>query len=129
MNVVALHALNPWGFSHRSRTDEANIDLNRNFTDYDQPLAQDELYPILFRAICPDDWTEETIDWTEVRDEIVRVHGAKRMITVLAGGPDFAPTGLAFTVSGPSWSPHPVAEQMPLLLETSKKHSFIEWHT
>src|SRR3546814_5080215 len=55
-------------------------------------LAQDELYPILFRAICPDDWTEETIDWTEVRDEIVRVHGAKRMITVLAGGQDFEPT-------------------------------------
>src|SRR3546814_3090244 len=52
MNVGALHALNPWGFSHRSRTDEANIDLNRNFTDYDQPLAQDELYPILFRDIC-----------------------------------------------------------------------------
>src|SRR3546814_9739265 len=91
MNVVALHALNPWGFSHRSRTDEAKIDLNRNFTDYDQPLAQDELYPILFRAICPDDWTEETIDWTEVRDEIVRVHGAKRMITVLAGGQVFEP--------------------------------------
>src|SRR3546814_3069819 len=74
MNVVALHALNPWGFSHRSITDEANIDLNRNFTDYDQPLAQDELYPILFRAICPDDWTEETIDWTQVRDERSEEH-------------------------------------------------------
>src|SRR3546814_115496 len=129
MNVVALHALNPWGFSHRSRTDEANIDLNRNFTDYDQPLAQDELYPILFRAIFPDDWTEETIDWTEVRDEIVRVHGAKRMITVLAGGQDFEPTGLNYTGSGPSWSRRTVAELLPRIFAKSKKIAFIEWHT
>src|SRR3546814_7279239 len=102
MNVVALHALNPWGFSHRSRTDEANIDLNRNFTDYDQPLAQDELYPILFRAICPDDWKEETIDWTEFRVAIVRVHGAKRMITALACGLAFDHPGLNYTGSAPS---------------------------
>src|SRR3546814_15477716 len=38
LNVVALHALNPWGFSHRSRTAEANMNMNRNFTDYNHPL-------------------------------------------------------------------------------------------
>src|SRR3546814_16364929 len=74
-------------------------------SDWSSDVCSSDLrYPILFRAICPDDWTEETIDWTEVRDEIVRVHGAKRMITVLAGGQDFEPTGLNYTGSGPSWS-------------------------
>src|SRR3546814_3966104 len=60
-NVVALHALNPWGFSYLSRTDDQNIDVNRNFTEYGVAYAQDKAYPILFRALCPADWTEETI--------------------------------------------------------------------
>ncbi len=102
VNIVALHALNPWGFSHRSRTDEANIDLNRNFNTGASNLVDDELYPILFRAMCPDDWTEETIDWSGVRDKVVADHGFKRMITILAGGQNIEPTGLNFVGTGPS---------------------------
>src|SRR3546814_13333857 len=64
-NVVALHALNPWGFSYLSRTDDQNIDVNRNFTDYGVAYAQDEVYPILFRALCPDDRSEERRVGTE----------------------------------------------------------------
>ena len=33
-----LHALNPYGFSHIRRVTHENLDLNRNFGDYDQPL-------------------------------------------------------------------------------------------
>ena len=29
--IVLVHALNPWGFAHRRRTDEHNVDPNRNF--------------------------------------------------------------------------------------------------
>ena len=54
VNVVALHALNPWGFSHHSRTDENNIDLNRNFLDHDaQFLAQRSLSASCSRRCAP----------------------------------------------------------------------------
>ena len=129
VNVVALHALNPWGFSHLSRTDEANIDLNRNFGDYAASLAPDELYPVLVGAMCPDDWTEETIDWTGVRDEIVAKYGFKRMVTVLAGGQVFEPTGLNYVGNGPSWSRKTVTEILPRVFAKSRKIAFIEWHT
>lgn len=129
VNVVALHALNPWGFSHLSRTDEANIDLNRNFGDGKSGLVDDELYPLLFRALCPDDWTEETIDWSEVRDAVVKEHGAKRMVTVLAGGQNIEPTGLNYVGEGPSWSRLTVTETLPALLVNAEKIAFIEWHT
>jgi hypothetical protein len=129
VNVVALHALNPWGFSHLSRTDEANIDLNRNFSDGMSRLVDDALYPVLFRAMCPDDWTEETIDWSEVRDEVVREYGFKRMITVLAGGQIIEPTGLNFVGHGPSWSRTTVTELLPRIFAKAKKIAFIEWHT
>jgi len=129
VNVVALHALNPWGFSHLSRTDEANIDLNRNFDDYGAPLPQDELYPTLFRALCPDNWTEETIDWSGVRDEITLAHGLKRMVTVLAGGQIVEPTGLNFVGRAPSWSRTVVADLLPKVFARARKVAFIEWHT
>jgi hypothetical protein len=129
VNVVALHALNPWGFSHLSRTDEANIDLNRNFNEGVSNLVDDELYPVLFRAMCPDDWTNETIDWSAVRDKVVSDHGFKRMITVLAGGQAIEPTGLNFVGTGPSWSRTTVAELLPRILAKAKKIAFIEWHT
>jgi hypothetical protein len=29
--LVLVHAVNPWGMAHRRRTNEANVDLNRNF--------------------------------------------------------------------------------------------------
>ena len=129
VNVVALHALNPWGFSHLSRTDEANIDLNRNFNEGTSNLVDDELYPILFGAMCPDDWTEETIDWSAVRDKVVADHGFKRMITVLAGGQAIEPTGLNFVGKGPSWSRSVVADLLPKIFAKAKKIAFIEWHT
>lgn len=31
VRVVLVHAINPWGFSHKTRATENNIDLNRNF--------------------------------------------------------------------------------------------------
>src|SRR3546814_16916854 len=66
-NVVALHALNPWGFSYLSRTDDQTIDVNLNFTDSGVAYAQAEFYPILFRALCPDAWTEATLPWSAPR--------------------------------------------------------------
>lgn len=129
VNIVALHALNPWGFSHLSRTDESNIDLNRNFDDYDALPAQDELYPVIFRAVCPDDWTEQTIDWSGVREDVIAAHGFKRMVTVLAGGQVDEPTGLNFVGRGPSWSRTVVAKLLPQVFAKARKIAFIEWHT
>jgi hypothetical protein len=129
VNVVALHALNPWGFSHLSRTDEKNIDINRNFTDYGVAAPQDDLYPILFPALCPDDWTEETSDWSGVLDKITREYGSQRMITALSGGQIVEPTGITFVGREPSWSRTVVSEFLPQVLSNARKVAFIEWHT
>lgn len=129
MNVVALHALNPWGFSHLSRTDEKNIDVNRNFTDYDEELPQDDLYPMLFKALCPDDWTEETADWSDVLQEVTEEHGHQRLVTALAGGQIVEPTGITFVGREASWSRRTVEELLPAALTHAKKVAFIEWHT
>ena len=129
VNVVALHALNPWGFSHHSRTDEDNIDLNRNFLDHDAPFPRNDLYRELFPTLCPEDWTEETSDWSGVLDEMVRVHGPQQMITALSGGQAVEPTGITYVGDRPAWSHTVVADVLPRVLANAEKVAFIEWHT
>jgi hypothetical protein len=39
VRLVLVHAINPWAFSHRTRTDENNVDINRNFMAVDDRSA------------------------------------------------------------------------------------------
>lgn len=128
-NVVALHALNPWGFSHLSRSDEANIDLNRNFLDHAHPDTADALYAEIFPALCPDDWTEETVEWSTALDRFVATHGRERLVTALAGGQSVEPTGLIFTGHRPAWSRTVVERLLPEVLAHTRHLAFIDWHT
>jgi len=40
--IVLVHALNPFGFSYYRRTNEENIDVNRNFADFEQAVHSNE---------------------------------------------------------------------------------------
>ncbi|MFT4271909.1 MAG: DUF2817 domain-containing protein [Pantoea sp.] len=42
--VLMVHLLNPWGAAHLRRVNEDNIDLNRNFVDFNQPLPANPGY-------------------------------------------------------------------------------------
>jgi hypothetical protein len=130
VNVVALHALNPWGFSHRSRTDERNIDLNRNFGDFPPPApANDGLAAALHLVLCPDDWTDETRDWSEAQKRLIEAHGVQRFVDAATGGQFEEPTGLNYGGRGPSWSRRAVTPVLPQVLANARKIAFIDWHT
>lgn len=129
VNIVALHILNPWGCSYFSRTDELNTDVNRNFIDHSVKLPTHRLYPKLFNALFPDDWNEDTQDWSGLRDEMIQAHSLQEIVTVLAGGQNAEPTGMNYIGEGPCWSRQVVEEKLPALFSNSKKIAFLEWHT
>ncbi|MEJ8856171.1 M14 family metallopeptidase [Variovorax robiniae] len=54
--ILIVHAINPYGFSHLSRTTEDNIDLNRNGVDFGEPLPRNEAYDLLDEFLVPEDW-------------------------------------------------------------------------
>src|SRR5688500_15512812 len=56
--VVFFHAQNPWGFAHKTRVTEENVDLNRNFIDFGKPLPSNPGYEELHPIIALKDWTE-----------------------------------------------------------------------
>jgi len=52
--VLLIHALNPWGFAHSRRTDDRNIDLNRNFLlPGEQHAGSPQLYGRLDAVLNP----------------------------------------------------------------------------
>ena len=59
--VAFLHAHNPWGFAHRTRVTEENVDLNRNFIDFGRPLPRNPGYAEVHAGITPAQWTDESV--------------------------------------------------------------------
>jgi hypothetical protein len=51
--ILLVHAVNPWGMAHRRRQNEANIDLNRNFRDWNQPVPARPEYAAFHDRLCP----------------------------------------------------------------------------
>jgi hypothetical protein len=129
VNIVLLHALNPWGYSHLSRTDDANIDLNRNFRDFSKGLPKNPIYSELHPALCPENWNEATRDWTPTRDRIIAERGLGNFLSGLTGGQFENPKGMSYGGTAPAWSNTTVAELLPQILRNTRKLAFAEWHT
>ncbi len=60
--LVAIHAINPYGFAWLRRVTEDNVDLNRNFVDHSAPLPRNPGYDELADAICPSEWQDAARD-------------------------------------------------------------------
>lgn len=54
--VLPVHAINPYGFPHLQRTDEDNVDPNRNCLPFDEPLRANTRYAELQPLLLPETW-------------------------------------------------------------------------
>ena len=54
--VLWIHALNPHGFSWWRRVTQENVDLNRNFIDFHQPLPENSAYDEIAHLLLPAQW-------------------------------------------------------------------------
>jgi hypothetical protein len=101
--VLHIHALNPYGFSHIRRTTHENVDLNRNFHDFDKPLPVNvgyrEVHPLLFPASWPPDAANQAAVQAYIAEK-----GEKAWQAAITGGQHEYPDGLFFGGTGPSWS-------------------------
>ncbi|MFP5407313.1 MAG: DUF2817 domain-containing protein, partial [Gammaproteobacteria bacterium] len=69
VRLVLVHAINPWGFAHISRTTENNVDLNRNFVDWTQPLPENPHYGELHDLFCVPEWNPRALEQARVERE------------------------------------------------------------
>src|SRR6185295_14870135 len=107
--VLFVHALNPYGFSWWRRTTHENVDLNRNFQDFDQPLPGSPEYDEIAPWIVPEQWPPSP----EVHALTLRYiaqHGEKGFQAAISSGQHKYPDGLFYGGREPSWSNHTVRD-------------------
>jgi predicted deacylase len=103
--LVFVHALNPYGFSWVRRVNEDNVDLNRNFVDWDRAVPTNDDYSELAELLVPSSWTADEQERTLLGlmgklDEL----GMERLQQIIQGGQYQHPTGLFYGGTGPTWS-------------------------
>ena len=104
--VMMIHAVNPYGFAWLRRVTEENVDLNRNWIDFNAgPLPVNEGYAELREAISPAEWTDASRAATaKVLGAYIAAHGEAAYIAALSGGQYIDEGGLFYGGRAPTWA-------------------------
>ena len=102
--AVLVHAVNPYGFAWLRRTNEDNIDLNRNFVDYSVPHVNPE-YDEIHDWLVPSDWDGPARTAADASiDAYIADRGLRAFQVAMTGGQYNHPDGLFYGGKAPAWS-------------------------
>jgi hypothetical protein len=130
VGVLMIHAINPYGFAWLRRVTHENIDLNRNWVDFDQPLPENHAYDDLHPFICPEEWNDKTQQVADqALQDFVKKHGHAAMQLAVSGGQYNHPDGLFYGGNSPSWSQTTQAAIFSNYLAHATQVGVIDYHT
>lgn len=128
--VLLIHAINPYGFAWSRRVTHENVDLNRNFVDFDAPLPTNREYAALADAVTPADWSAVT--QAESRARLLgyaRDNGFPALVQAMSGGQYSHPDGIFYGGAGPTWSRRTLETILTKRLASAKSVCFLDYHT
>ncbi len=126
--VAYLHALNPHGFSHKRRVTHENVDLNRNFSDYGQPLPTNEAYGRVHDLVLPSVWPPTAENQADIQ-QFVAHHGLPALQAAVTGGQHTHADGLFFGGTAPTWSHEQVRGCLRAWGTGKRRLGWIDLHT
>lgn len=126
--VVYLHALNPHGFSHLRRVTQENVDLNRNFHDFSQPLPRNEAYAGIHALLLPAQWPPTQAAQAAVMAFVAK-YGMRAFQAAMSGGQHEFADGLFFGGTAPTWSNQAVREALRRHGRRARQAAWIDFHT
>lgn len=128
--VVLVHAINPYGFAHLSRTTEENVDINRNFIDFSGPLPANAAYDEVHPFLLPADWDGKA-RWAseEAIARYIADHGMWAFQCAVSGGQYSHPDGLFYGGAAPSWSHRCFKELIAEHAGDASHAALIDFHT
>lgn len=124
--IVMVHAVNPWGMAHWSRTDADGIDVNRNFVDHSGPPRGSDAYDLLADYFHVDEW-----DLSERRTAYSALAevATEEALNAFAAGQFHRPDGLYYGGAGPGWSRRALEPVIGPLLQGPERILWIDWHS
>ena len=128
--MMLVYAVNPYGFAHLRRVNEQNVDLNRNFIDFDKPLPKNPNYDQLADVIAPLKSTIYSKIKMAARLYLYRfLHGRAGLQKAVTQGQYSHPDGLFFGGKAPSWSRLTLEQVARDKLSQAKRVIWIDLHT
>ena len=128
VQCVFLHALNPYGFSHLRRTNEDNVDMNRNFRDFRAPPAANAAYAAVHDFIVPAMWPPDAQAQSKMAAYVAK-HGERALQQAITGGQCEFPDGLFYGGVRPAWSNGVLREVMREFGARRERLGWIDFHT
>jgi hypothetical protein len=128
--VLFFHAHNPWGFAHALRFTEENVDLNRNFVDFTQPLPANPSYADVHAIIDQPDWDEAQVAQLFERLSAQReIWGEQRYSDAFNGGQYTHADGIFYGGARAQWSNTAFRQAVREHLPQARAAAFIDLHT
>ncbi len=126
--LLLIHAINPYGFSHGRRTNEDNIDLNRNFIDFEQGLPANVPYAEIDALLLPEHWppTPENAGGIE---QYIALNGEMHYRDAVSMGQSSHPQGMFYRGLAPAWSNRTVRQLVREQGAACEQISWIDIHT
>ena len=128
VRVAFLHALNPYGFAHIRRTNEDNVDLNRNFRDFSQPIPPNADYAEVHGFIVPATWPPSAENEARLM-AYVSAKGERALQNAVSGGQCEFPDGLFYGGVRPAWSNTILRKVMREHGASARTLGVIDFHT
>lgn len=128
--LVLVHANNPHGFAHERRVNEDNIDLNRNFVDFDDGPPDNPGYAGLHPYLVPDSWdgpARAAAD--QAIEDFKQREGLKTFQQITSRGQYTFPDGLFYGGTGPSWSRRTIEGFAAEYMAGALRIAVVDFHT
>jgi hypothetical protein len=126
--VLYIHALNPHGFSWLRRVTHENVDLNRNFQDFSQPLPVNEAYAELHPLLLPQAWPPTADNEAAVQAWIAKNGMTAFQAAITIGQHRFA-DGMFFGGTAPTWNNTTLRQVLRDHAQAAKRIAWIDLHT
>jgi hypothetical protein len=128
--ALMIHAINPYGFSWLRRVTHENVDLNRNWVDFDAPLPANPGYDTIAEAAVPAEWTAEAqARSASALGAYIGAHGPAAFQQAVSGGQYRHPGGLFYGGAAPSWSRRTQSAIFAEYLGQAARVGIIDYHT
>jgi hypothetical protein len=126
--VLFCHAVNPYGFAHLRRTNEDNVDMNRNFRDFSSPAPPNAAYAEVHPLAVPAQWPPPADNEARIAAYVGR-HGARAFQQAVTAGQCEFRDGLFYGGVRATWSNDTLRGALRAHASQRARLGWIDFHT
>jgi hypothetical protein len=128
--ALLIHAINPYGFAWSRRVTHENVDLNRNWIDFDAALPKSPGYDEVADMVAPAEWNESArgrlLAGAKAYDE---KYGRRAFQQAVSGGQYTHRDGLFYGGTKPTWSRETLTKIFEERLSHAQSVGIIDYHS